>query len=272
MRPAAVPTFQGRARELGRPGSWPWRLRRARGAVPLPGRPGFGGPLTELDREERQEPQAGHPPRARPGEHVLPPGPPGRVSAVGGTGVRAGGQALCRGAPAWHPEAPPGGSTTLLHGRSFLLTGNVLPCGGWPHTAPGAGVARQPVQRPCTPPGGRGARAGVMRRGFWGDAGACVSSMLTVVVPAGTHVRLSGARPPHPPSPAQTESQRPRDPGGLSAFPSADPGSCHLLLVPAANKEPYRAPSNLKAEGGSWSESPWDRGPEGTVALRGRPV
>lgn len=137
MRPAAVPTFQGRARELGRPGSWPWRLRRARSAVPLPGRPGFGGPLTELDREERQEPQAGHPPRARPGEHVLPPGPPGCVSAVGGTGVRAGGQALCRGAPAWHPAAPPGGSTALLHGRSFLLTGM--------SSRVGAGHTRRPV-------------------------------------------------------------------------------------------------------------------------------
>lgn len=112
MRPAAVPTFQGRARELGRPGSWPWRLRRACGAVPLPGRPGFGGPLTELDREERQEPQAGHPPRA-------------------------GGQALCRGAPAWHPAAPPGGSTALLHGRSFLLTGM--------SSRVGAGHTRRPV-------------------------------------------------------------------------------------------------------------------------------
>lgn len=45
-----------------------------------------------------------------------------------------------------------------------------------------------------------------------------------------------------------------------------------LSAVPATNEARYRALSDPEAEGGSWSESPWDRELEGTVALRDRPV
>lgn len=57
-----------------------------------------------------------------------------------------------------------------------------------------------------------------MRRSFWGDAGACVSSMLTVVVPAGTHVRLSGARPPIPRALHRLSPSGPGTPGVCQPF------------------------------------------------------